>query len=75
VNNHMSFLEKLVDRLLNRCFGKYRDTSRPSKDDIADQIDRRLGDDNGRDDGKIISHKRNGYRYYITRSPIIERGD
>jgi hypothetical protein len=45
----------------------------PEKSDIADLIDRRLGPSNGRDDGRIIRIKQNGYQYYITRSPIPER--
>lgn len=41
---------------------------RPTKDEIADLIDRRLGSVGRGEDGCIIRHARNGYRYYITRS-------
>jgi hypothetical protein len=46
----------------------------PSKEELAYKIDLFLAEGNGRDDGRIIRIKRNGYQYYITRSPIEGRG-
>ena len=70
MNSIVKTVRKILYFLLGR--GEYHI---PNKDEIADMIDARLGCDNGRDDGKIITHKRNGYRYYITRSPLeIRKG-
>jgi hypothetical protein len=60
-------LDELVEKVRNALCGT-RYQGRPSKDEIADLIDRRLGSDGRGEDGNIIRHSRNGYRYYITRS-------
>lgn len=63
-------VEKLIDSVLYWCLSRNYQARRPrpSKDEIADLIDRRLESAKGGEDGKFISHQRNGYRYYITRS-------
>jgi hypothetical protein len=45
----------------------------PTDSEISNLIDQRLGDDNGRDDGRIIRIKTSVYDYYITRSPREKR--
>jgi hypothetical protein len=69
----MTLLEKCVDWLLRTYLGRFRPTPLPTEDEIADLIDQYLGDDNSRVSGEIISHERNGYRYYITRSHVKKR--
>jgi hypothetical protein len=64
----MEVLKKIVRFLLGK--GEYHI---PSKNEIANLIDARLGSDNGRDDGKIIRITREPYQYYITRSPLVKR--
>jgi hypothetical protein len=64
----MSLLEMFVEMLLRKYLGKYRDTPRPTKDEIADKIDQYLADTKGPAEGLIISIKKGEYRYYITRT-------
>jgi len=69
----MQLLDKFVDKILSTYLGKFRDTPRPTKDEIADKIDQYLADSKGPAEGNIISIKKGVYRYYITRSVKEER--
>ena len=64
-------MTKLIDRLVEMFLNRFLPIKRkaiPTKDEIADLIDRRLqGSENG-EDGKFITIKRKGYYYRITRS-------
>ncbi len=59
----MELLKKIVRFLFAK--GEYHIAN---DDEIANVIDARLGNDSGRDDGRIIRITRAQYQYYITRS-------
>jgi hypothetical protein len=42
----------------------------PTKEEIAEKIDARLGDDNGGDDGRVIDIANERYTYYIIRRRV-----
>jgi hypothetical protein len=63
----------LVDKFVDWLLDVKQDKPEPTKEEIADLIDRHLGTTDGAEDGKIIRHENNYYHYYITRSPKKKR--
>ena len=64
----MTLLDRLVEKILSKYLGKYRDVPRPTKEEIADKIDQYLADTKGPAEGLIINIKKGEYRYYIART-------